>query len=156
MTDFSFRTLAGAEKHLADYQGKALLVVNVASKCGYTPQYQGLEKLHEEFNDKGLAVVGFPCNQFGGQEPGSTQDIQDFCTTNYGVKFDMMEKVDVNGAQTHPFYQWLKENAPVKGEVQWNFEKFLIDKKGAVVGRYKSGVTPESSELKTAIEKAIV
>jgi glutathione peroxidase len=155
MQDFSFRTIMGKETALSNYKGKALLIVNVASKCGYTPQYRGLEKLHEDFGAKGLAVIGFPCNQFGAQEPGSEQQIMEFCTTNYGVKFDMMSKVDVNGAATHPLYQWLKDNAPSKGDVQWNFEKFLLDKNGNVVGRFKSGVAPESSELKAAIEKAI-
>lgn len=155
MTDFSFETIKGETKKLSDYKGRAMLVVNVASKCGYTPQYVGLEQLHEAYSAQGLSVVGFPCNQFGRQEPGTNDEIEKFCTSNYGVKFEMMSKIDVNGETAHPFYQWLKENAEPKGDVKWNFEKFLLDKNGAVIARFESGVAPESERLKRIIEKAL-
>jgi glutathione peroxidase len=155
MPDINFKTITGNEKKLADYSGRAVLVVNVASKCGYTPQYKGLENLHETYSSKGLSVVGFPCNQFGAQEPGTSAEIMEFCTTNYGVKFDMMEKVDVKGANAHPLFKWLSSSSTPVGDIGWNFEKFLIDKKGNIVGRFKSGVAPESVELKSAIEKVL-
>ncbi|MDX2127638.1 MAG: glutathione peroxidase [Chloroherpetonaceae bacterium] len=153
--NFSFKKITGEETSLSNYSGKAVLIVNVASKCGYTPQYTGLEKLHETFSEKGLAVVGFPCNQFGAQEPGSEEEIQRFCTSNYGVQFDMMSKIDVKGSGAHPLYQWLTSNAEPKGDVKWNFEKFLLDKKGNIVGRFESGVAPESEKLIRAIESAL-
>ena len=155
MTDFTFETIKGETKRLSDYKGRALLVVNVASKCGYTPQYTGLEALHEAYHDKGMSVIGFPCNQFGRQEPGTNEEIEKFCTSNYGVKFDMMSKIDVNGEGAHPFYKWLKENAPQKGDVKWNFEKFVLDKNGNVIARFESGVAPESERIKQAIESAL-
>lgn len=132
-----------------------MLVVNVASKCGYTPQYRGLEKLHETYSPKGLSVVGFPCNQFGAQEPGTNEEILRFCTTNYGVQFDMMEKIEVNGPNAHPFYQWLTANANPPGKIKWNFEKFLIGKDGAILARFESSVAPESERLRQEIEKAL-
>lgn len=132
-----------------------MLVVNVASKCGYTPQYRGLEKLHETYSPKGLSVVGFPCNQFGAQEPGTNEEILRFCTTNYGVQFDMMEKIEVNGPNAHPFYQWLTANANPPGKIKWNFEKFLIGKDGTILARFESSVAPESERLRQEIEKAL-
>ncbi len=155
MNDFIFETIKGETKRFSDYKGRALLVVNVASKCGYTPQYRGLEALHEAYYDKGLSVIGFPCNQFGRQEPGTNEEIEKFCTTQYGVKFDMMAKIDVNGESAHPFYKWLKENAPQKGDVKWNFEKFVLDRNGKVIARFESSVAPESALLKQAIETAL-
>ncbi|MBC8041944.1 MAG: glutathione peroxidase [Rhizobacter sp.] len=154
ISDITVKTMDGKEKSLGDYKGNALLIVNVASKCGYTPQYTGLEKLHETYSGKGLRVLGFPSNDFGGQEPGTNEDIMQFCTTNYGVKFDMFDKVHAKGSEQHPLYRALSQAEP-KGDVAWNFEKFLIDKEGNVVSRFKSGVAPDAPELKAAIEKVL-
>jgi glutathione peroxidase len=151
-------TLTGTPTSLADLRGKTLLIVNVASKCGLTPQYSGLEQLQERYADRGFSVVGFPCNQFGGQEPGSAEEIQTFCSTTYGVTFPMMAKVDVNGADRHPVYQQLTETADAKGDagdVQWNFEKFLVGPTGAVVARFRPTTTPEDEDLVKAIEAAL-
>jgi glutathione peroxidase len=154
-TDFTFKTITGETKKFSDYRGRVMLVVNVASKCGYTPQYRGLEALHEQYSSKGLSVVGFPCNQFGAQEPGTNEEILQFCTSRYGVKFDLMDKIDVNGANAHPFYQWLTANANPPGRIKWNFEKFLIGRDGSILARFESAVSPESEEMKQAIEKAL-
>ena len=140
------KDIKGREISLGDYAGKVLLIVNTASKCGFTPQYAGLEKLHETYQDKGLAVLGFPCNQFGAQEPGNETEIQKFCQLNYDVKFPMFAKVDVNGANTHPLYRVLKSAA--KGllgteGIKWNFTKFLVDRSGKVVDRYAPTTKPE-------------
>ena len=152
ISDISVKTIDGKDQKIADYQGNVLLIVNVASKCGYTPQYTGLEQLNQEYGDKGLKVMGFPCNDFGAQEPGSNEEIAQFCTLNYGVKFDMFDKVHAKGAEQHPLYKTLTSSVEPQGDVAWNFEKFLIDKQGNVVARYKSGVTPTSAELTSAIE----
>jgi glutathione peroxidase len=147
--DLSARTIDGSEQKLDAYRGKALLVVNVASKCGFTPQYKGLEALWQKFRDKGLVVLGFPCDQFGHQEPGDESEIQSFCSTNYGVSFPMFAKIDVNGSKTHPVYQFLKGEAPgLLGttSVKWNFTKFLVDRSGRVVKRYASTDTPAKIE----------
>jgi glutathione peroxidase len=145
--NFTVKDIDGKDVNLAEkYKGKVLLIVNVASKCGYTKQYSGLEALNDKYADKGLAILGFPCNQFGGQEPGSEQDIKDFCKTNYDVSFDLFSKVDVNGDHAAPLYKYLtSEQAPVvdKGPVKWNFEKFLVSREGKVIARYRSKVTPE-------------
>ena len=141
---------------LATYEGKVLLIVNVASKCGYTSQYAGLEALHDKYKDRGLVVLGFPCNQFGGQEPGSLADIKSFCSDTYGVTFPMFSKVDVNGPQRHPLYRALAGPAsPFPGDVGWNFTKFLVGRDGTVVGRFASGVTPDAAELVAAVEAAL-
>ena len=155
LTDFSARTLTGEEKSLADYKGQVVLVVNTASKCGFTPQYEGLQQLHETYADQGLAVLGFPCNQFGGQEPGDAAEIGEFCQRNYGVGFQMMEKVDVNGAQAHPVYEWLRsqKGGLVGSKIKWNFTKFLIGRDGQVIERYAPTTKPE--KLKADIEKAL-
>ena len=153
--DFTMKTLRGAEHNLKDLEGKVTLVVNVASACGYTPQYKGLEKLHEELSAKGLVVAGFPSNDFGAQEPGSDTEIEQFCTTQYGVKFPMFSKIPVKGAAKHPLYEWLTSSSTPPGEVRWNFEKFLVGKSGQILGRYPSSVAPESPELRAAIEKAL-
>ncbi len=150
--DFKSIDIKGKEIALSAYKGKPILVVNVASKCGYTPQYEGLEKVYKSFKDKGLVVIGFPSNDFGAQEPGSEKEIADFCKLNYGVSFDLMKKVKVLGSDKDPVYQFLIDNAPEKGDVKWNFEKFLIDKEGRVKARFGSAVKPESEELKKAIE----
>jgi glutathione peroxidase len=154
--DFSARTLAGEEQPLADYRGQALLIVNVASKCGFTPQYEGLEALYRKYRDRGFAVLGFPCDQFGHQEPGDAAEIRTFCTTKYDVTFPMFAKIEVNGSNPHPLYEHLKhESKGVLGTeaIKWNFTKFLVDKQGNVVERYAPTVTPES--LEDDLEKVI-
>jgi glutathione peroxidase len=153
--DAEISTLEGEPSTLADYKGKALLVVNVASKCGLTPQYEGLQKLHEEYADRGFEVLGFPCNQFGGQEPGAAADIREFCDSNYHVTFPLFEKIDVNGAQAHPIFQELtlaSDDTGEAGEVKWNFEKFLVAPDGTVVARFRPPVSPEDPLLIQAIE----
>jgi glutathione peroxidase len=147
--DFTATTLDGAEQSLEAYRGKPLLIVNVASKCGFTPQYKGLEALYRKYAGQGLAVLGFPCDQFGHQEPGDAEEIKSFCSLQYDVTFPMFAKVEVNGDQAHPLYQHLKRSA--KGllgteAIKWNFTKFLVDKDGAVVKRYAPTDTPESIE----------
>jgi glutathione peroxidase len=153
--DFPVNTLAGQPSSLADFDGKTLLIVNVASKCGLTPQYSGLEALQERYADRGFSVVGFPCNQFGGQEPGSADEIAEFCSTTYGVSFPMFEKVEVNGPGRHPIYDELTASADAEGkagDIQWNFEKFLVGPDGAVIARFRPLTTPEAPELIEAIE----
>jgi len=153
--DIGLRTLAGQDTTLEPWRGKTLLAVNVASRCGLTPQYEGLEKLHQRLNDRGFAVLGFPCNQFGGQEPGSSEEIAQFCSTTYGVTFPMFDKLDVNGPDRHRLYEVLAETGDADGDagdVQWNFEKFLISPQGAVVGRFRPGTAPEDAGLVAAIE----
>ena len=153
--DIPLRTLSGQPGSLGDLSGKALLVVNVASKCGLTPQYTGLEQLHERFADRGFAVVGFPCNQFGGQEPGTAGEIAEFCSATYGVTFPMFEKVDVNGANRHPVYTELTALSDANGEagdIQWNFEKFLVSPDGKAVARFRPRTEPDAPEIVVAIE----
>ncbi len=146
---FSATTLAGANLDLKQYEGRVVLVVNTASKCGFTPQYAGLEALYEKFHDRGFDVLGFPCNQFGSQEPGDAQQIGEFCQQNYGVSFRMFDKIEVNGPGAHPLYQWLKQAAPgILGTepIKWNFTKFLIGRDGRVVRRYAPSTDPRSLE----------
>ncbi len=152
ISDIAVKNIDGDEEKFADYKGMVLLIVNVASYCGYTPQYQGLEELNQEYGDKGLRVIGFPCNDFGSQEPGSNEEIAEFCETKYGVSFDMFDKVHAKGSNQHPLYQILTNSVEPQGDVAWNFEKFLINKEGEVVARFGSGVTPTSSELIRVIE----
>ena len=145
--DFEAKSIAGAAIPLSNYSDKVLLVVNTASQCGFTPQFKGLENLHQTLGQKGLVVLGFPCNQFGSQDPGSNADIATFCKSNYGVSFQMMEKIDVNGPNAHPLYAWLKEEAPgILGSVgiKWNFTKFLVGRNGQVIKRYAPQDNPES------------
>jgi glutathione peroxidase len=147
--DFTAPRLGGGQLRLDEFKGKALLIVNTASECGFTPQYAGLEKLYQGFKDKGLVVLGFPCNQFGQQEPGDAATIADFCQSNYGVTFPMADKIEVNGEGTHPLYAYLKARAPgVLGSesIKWNFTKFLVDRNGQVVGRYAPATKPEDLE----------
>ncbi|MCC6875523.1 MAG: glutathione peroxidase [Sandaracinaceae bacterium] len=154
--DIEVETLAGDRKDLHEYEGKVMLVVNTASHCGYTPQYAGLEKLHERYAERGLAVLGFPCNQFGKQEPGSAEEIGTFCQRNYGVSFPMHAKIDVNGGKAHPLFQHLKRaKKGVLGteSIKWNFTKFLIDREGNVVARYAPKTTPE--EITKDVEKLL-
>ena len=147
--DFSAKTIDGSEQSFDAYQGKAMLVVNVASKCGFTPQYTGLEKLYRKYQKDGLVVLGFPCDQFGHQEPGDEEEIKNFCSLSYDVSFPLYAKVDVNGSSAHPFWQWLKkEKGGLLGMdgIKWNFTKFLIDKHGKVIKRYAPTDTPEKIE----------
>jgi glutathione peroxidase len=156
--DFSVNTLTGEPSSLGDLAGTTLLVVNVASKCGLTPQYAGLEQLHERFASRGFSVVGFPCNQFGGQEPGTAQEIGTFCSTTYGVTFPMFEKIEVNGPGRHPVYSELTAVPDASGEagdVQWNFEKFLVSSGGQVVARFRPPVPPDADEVVAAVEAAL-
>ncbi len=147
--DFSAQTITGKEQSLGDYRGKVLLVVNTASKCGFTPQFAGLEELYEKYKDKGLEILGFPCNQFAKQDPGSDSEIQEFCQLNYGVTFPMVSKVDVNGADEDPIFSHLKEEAPGAlgtRRIKWNFTKFLVDAEGKVIKRYAPTDTPKAIE----------
>lgn len=147
--DFTVEDIKGLPVKLDRYQGKVMLVVNTASECGFTPQYQGLEKLYRQFRRKGLEVLGFPCNQFGEQEPGSEAQIEAFCEVHYGVTFPLFRKVDVNGDNAAPLFKWLKKEKPGlfgTGAIKWNFTKFLVDRKGDVVARYAPSDTPESMQ----------
>jgi len=151
--DFTCERLNGKEQPMAAYTGQVMLVVNTASKCGFTPQYEGLEKLHKDLNDKGLVILGFPCNQFGKQEQGNAEEIGEFCQLNYGVSFPMFAKIDVNGAEAAPIYQHLKsEKSGILGtkRIKWNFTKFLVDRAGNVVQRFAPNDTPE--KIRGAIE----
>lgn len=154
ITDIAVKTIDGKEKPLAEYAGKVLLIVNVASRCGYTPQYTGLEQLYQKYHAQGLEVLAFPCNDYGGQEPGTNEEIVQFCTTNYDVTFPLFDKVHAKGAQQHPLYTRLT-SVDSAGDVAWNFEKFLVNKKGEVVARFKSAVKPDAPELLGAIEQAL-
>lgn len=156
--DFSVKTIDGAAQSLRDYGGKVVLVVNVASQCGLTPQYGGLEELYANFKDRGLVVLGFPCNQFGGQEPGTEGEIKTFCETKFGVTFPMFAKIDVNGPQRDPLYAFLtsEPTAPEgPGDVRWNFAKFLVDRQGQVIARFAPTTAPVSEEVVGAIERAL-
>jgi glutathione peroxidase len=151
--DFSAKTIQGANKNLAEYKGNVLLVVNVASECGLTPQYKGLEALHQKYSAKGLKILGFPANEFGAQEPGSNDQIAAFCTKNYGVSFDMFSKVKVKGDGIDPLFAWLTKETG--GDIKWNFGKFLIGKNGEILQRFEPTVEPDAAELTSAIEKAL-
>jgi glutathione peroxidase len=156
--DFTANTIGGSPKKLSDYKGNALLIVNVASKCGLTPQYEGLEKLHEKYSGKGLRVLGFPANEFGAQEPGTNDEIAAFCSTNYAVKFDMFAKVKVKGPGIDPLFAFLtspETNPASAGEIKWNFNKFLIGKDGTILARFEPTVAPTSPEVIEAVEKAL-
>lgn len=158
LNEFVISALDGSPLDLGQFEGKAVLVVNVASKCGNTPQYAGLDGIYKRYKDRGFSVLGVPCNQFGGQEPGSPEEIATFCSTTYGVTFPLTEKVEVNGAHRHPLYAELTLAADGDGEagdVEWNFEKFLVSADGEVVARFRAEVTPEAPELLSAIESAL-
>jgi len=152
---FKAKSLQGKEISMKDYAGKVVLIVNTASKCGFTPQYEGLEKLYKDYKDKGFVILGFPCNQFGNQEPGSAEEISKFCTLNYSVNFPMFMKIDVNGEKADPLYKYLKVELPgtLGNEIKWNFTKFLLDRNGKPVKRYGSIVKPE--EITKEIEKLL-
>jgi glutathione peroxidase len=154
--DFTAKSLQGKDVPLSDFKDKVLLIVNTASKCGFTPQYAGLEALYEKLSGKGLTILGFPCNQFGQQEPGGAEEIGSFCQTNYGVSFPMFDKIDVNGPKTHPLYQYLKDKQPgILGtkNIKWNFTKFLVDKSGNVVDRFAPITKPQ--DIEKSIEKVL-
>jgi glutathione peroxidase len=156
--DVEIGALSGGPANLSQYRERALLIVNVASKCGLTPQYAGLQELADRYADRGLVVLGVPCNQFGGQEPGSAEDIVEFCQANYGVTFPLTEKVDVNGPDRHPLYQQLTPTSDAEGaagDIQWNFEKFVVAPDGSVAARLRPRVTPEAPELVDAIERVL-
>ena len=154
--DYKIKTLEGKPASLADYKGKVILLVNVASKCGYTPQYKALEALQEKYASKGFTVLGVPCNDFGAQEPGSSEEIRKFCTENYNVTFPLTEKVHVKGAEQHPLYARLtRPGAEFPGDIKWNFSKFLIGRDGKVLKRFESPVKPDSKEMAEAIESAL-
>ncbi len=158
LSDISIAALDGSALDTASLDGEAVLVVNVASKCGLTPQYTGLEELQKTYGDKGFSVLGVPCNQFAGQEPGTSEEIQTFCSTTYGVTFPLTEKVEVNGEGRHPLYDWLTPTADAAGEagdIQWNFEKFLVAPGGRIVARFRPQTEPGSAEVTSAIEAAL-
>ena len=152
LSEISIKKIDGSSSSLGDFKNQVLLVVNVASECGLTPQYDGLEKLYEKYQSKGFQVLGFPANNFGAQEPGTNSQIQSFCKTSFGVRFPLFEKISVKGPDQHPLYKALTEN---EGDITWNFEKFLIDRSGKVVGRFAPKVTPEDPALVAAIESEI-
>lgn len=151
--DIKVKNISGKEVSLSEYEGKVLLIVNVASKCGYTPQYEGLQALYEKYKDKGFEILAFPCNDFGGQEPGTNEEIQEFCSSTFGVEFPLFDKIKVLGDEREPLYEKLINNPTTEqGDIKWNFEKFLIAKNGDVIARYRSKVEPLSDEILSAVE----
>ena len=152
--DFKVQTIAGQDKSLKDFKGQAVLVVNVASECGLTPQYAGLEKLQREFSHQNFSVLGLPCNQFGAQEPGTEAEIQQFCSTRYQVTFPLTSKIEVNGTGAHPLYKWLKAQTG-GSDIQWNFEKFLVGKDGRIIKRYAPKTTPDDPQLRADLQAAL-
>ena len=156
--DFMMKSIDGKDISLSAYKGKVLLIVNVASRCGYTPQYEGLETLFRKYKEKGFMILGFPANNFGWQEPGTDAEIRAFCTTTYDVTFDMFSKISVRGSDQHPLYHFLTSgvaNSALAGDVKWNFQKYLVDRKGNLVAKFKTAVEPLSSDMTSAIEKAL-
>lgn len=152
---FTMRSIEGNDIPLASYAGKVMLVVNVASRCGYTPQYRDLEALYEQYRERGLVVLGFPANNFGGQEPGSDEEIKSFCSTTYGVTFPMFSKISVKGNDQHPLYAFLTADRRFGGEVKWNFQKYLVDRSGRIIGKFSSGDKPLSKKVTAAVEAAL-
>ena len=154
--DVPLKDIDGTATNLSAYKGKVLLVVNVASKCGYTPQYTALESTYKKYSDQGFVILGFPCNQFGGQEPGSNEEIKQFCSSKYSVTFPLFDKLEVNGANRHPLYVMLAgKESPFPGDIKWNFTKFLVGKDGKIIKRFESKVTPDSPEVIAAVEAAL-
>jgi glutathione peroxidase len=153
--DFTMKTIDGKEQPLSAYKGKTLLIVNVASKCGFTPQYKGLEALYEKYKARGLVILGFPANDFGWQEPGTDAEIKEFCSVNYGVTFPVFSKITVKGPKIHPLYQHLTEASEPAGPISWNFNKFLIGPDGRIVARWGSRTTPEDKELTGKLEQTL-
>lgn len=150
-----FKTITGEETSLSDFEGKVVMLVNVASECGFTKQYAGLEKLYKEKKDDGLVIMGFPANNFGGQEPGSDKEILNFCQSKFGVTFPMMSKISVKGEDKHELFQFLTEESSIPGEIKWNFSKFLLDREGNLVERFESGVAPEDEKLTSKIDELL-
>jgi len=155
IASISVKTIDRQDQTLADYLGKVLLIVNVASQCGYTPQYKGMEELYQKYQAQGFEILAFPCNDYGMQEPGTNEEIQQFCSTRYSVSFPLFDKVHAKGSEQHPLYTELTQAVEPKGDVSWNFEKFLVNKKGEVVARYKSAIAPNDPSLTAAIEKEL-
>jgi glutathione peroxidase len=154
--DIPVKDIDGTATNLSAYKGKVLLIVNVASKCGFTPQYTALEATYKKYSDQGLVILGFPCNQFGGQEPGNDEEIKQFCTSKYAVTFPMFDKIEVNGQNRHPLYVMLAgDSSPFPGNIHWNFTKFVIGKDGKILNRFDSKVKPDSPEVTAAIEAAL-
>ncbi len=153
--DFTMKNIDGKDVPLSAYKGKVLLIVNVASECGYTPQYKGLEALYRKYKDRGFVILGFPANNFGAQEPGTDQEIKNFCSTQYDVTFDLFSKISVKGKDQHPLYGFITSDSAVAGEVRWNFQKYLVGKDGKLIARFASRVEPLSEEVKAAVEKAL-
>jgi glutathione peroxidase len=154
--DIPVKDIDGTVTNLSAYKGKVLLIVNVASKCGFTPQYTALEATYKKYSGQGFVILGFPCNQFGGQEPGSDEVIKEFCTSKYFITFPLFDKIEVNGANRHPLYVTLAgESSPFPGDIKWNFTKFIIGKDGKILNRFESKVTPDSPEVTAAIEAAL-
>jgi glutathione peroxidase len=153
---FVMKTIDGKDKPLSDYKGKVLMIVNVASKCGNTPQYKALEALYEKYKERGFVILGFPANNFLWQEPGTDAEIKQFCTLNYGVTFDMFSKIDVKGKNQHPLYKYLTEETSVPGKVEWNFQKYLVDKHGNVVQKFSPKTVPDDPEIVAALEKILI
>lgn len=154
--DIAVKDIDGKDAALGAYKGRVVLIVNVASRCGYTKQYTGLEAIHQKYKDKGFVVLGFPCNQFGGQEPGTNEEIKEFCSSKFNVTFPLFDKIEVNGEKRHPLYVALAgKDSPFPGDIKWNFNKFLIGKDGRILQRFDSKVAPESEEMRKAIESAL-
>jgi glutathione peroxidase len=153
--DIPFHTITGQPASLTSYKGKVVLIVNVASECGFTPQYEGLEALYRQYKDNDLVVIGFPANNFGGQEPGTNEQILNFCRTKYDVTFPMMSKISVKGKDKHPLFVYLTEKSTIHGEIKWNFSKFLLDRNGNLVARYPSEVTPQDKAITTKIDSLL-
>ncbi|MBI1937308.1 MAG: glutathione peroxidase [Ignavibacteriales bacterium] len=153
--DISVKDIDGKEIKLSGYKGKVLLIINVASECGYTPQYEGLQKIYEQYKDKGFEILAFPCNDFGAQEPGTNEEIKNFCSAKYNVTFKLFDKIKIIGEDKSPLYEILINNTDDRGDVKWNFEKFLIDKSGNIISRFRSKVKPESEELTKAVEELL-
>ena len=149
---FSMKTIDGKPQPLSAFKGKVLMVINTASECGYTPQYETLEKLYETYKDKGFRILAFPANNFGEQEPGTNAEIKTFCSSKYHTTFDLFEKISVKGKDQHPLYQYITQRSPFKGDVKWNFQKYLVDRKGKIVNRYLSAVDPMSEEVRRDVE----
>src|SRR5918997_3104181 len=156
--DFTLKNAKGQDVKLSDYRGKVVMLVNVASKCGYTPQYEGLQKIYERYKDQGFTILGFPANNFGAQEPGTDEEIQQFCRSNYGVTFPVFSKISVKGDDKHPLYKYLTEketNPQFAGEIKWNFNKFLVSKDGKIIACFESADKPEDAKVTQAIESAL-
>lgn len=153
--DFTMNTIDGKPKPLSSYKGDVLMIVNTASECGYTPQYETLQKLYETYKDKGFKILAFPANNFGQQEPGSNADIKTFCSTKYHTTFDLFEKISVKGKDQHPLYKYITQDSPFAGDVKWNFQKYLVDKEGKIVAKYLSAVDPMSKEVTDEVDKLL-